>query len=395
MSDVTYRETKEEASERGSPEKISKRLVAKRVFLELDKYVTPLRTSPQSTGSVSTDSAICTLRNTINLIRSYKVLVKEGQSGLSGTTITGKRWSLPHCEALDIFFDSSDAFLLLITSEGRIIHASSTFYSLLAYSPESVVAGDKGIGDISEQLQNILESLSKSDVSPNNEVPLPLNFKLNDNLEGRTINFESFLCRLKKLPSTCQDEKKVIDLTSRQSDDSDKKVESHITDNLLFKNTFMVTSIPAKGVSDCRDLLLADYGCDYSFNIRIEKNGIIASVDAHAAILLGYTVEEIVDMSVFDFIHPYHVNVFGDAISKMIENGFAETKPYRLMTKGGKWIWCQSRCFLSVNPWTNESEHFFFNTHLVPLHQLSASERCLVNPLYLPYELPTVKDHPY
>ena len=315
------------------------------------------------------------LANTTNLIRSYKVLVKEGQSGLSGTTVTGKRWSLPHCEALDIFLDSSDAFLLLITSEGRIIHASSTFYSLLAYSPESVVAGDKGIGDISEQLRSVISSFSEEQKSGTSKlVTLYFRQSSEDNDKQILPFYDAFKCQVNK----------VLPLKS-PTDEMNKDT------SCIFKEVFLVTGLFIEGVSDCRDLLLADYGCDYSFNIRIEKNGIIASVDAHAAILLGYTVKEIVDMSVFDFIHPYHVNVFGDAISKMIENGFAETKPYRLMTKGGKWIWCQSRCIISANWWTNDAEYGILKTKLIPPYQLPVMQRIdcwnpLVSPIRAVYE---------
>lgn len=122
----------------------------------------------------------------------------------------------------------------------------------------------------------------------------------------------------------------------------------------------------------------------FKFELRVSKGGRIIEVQRHAAIAIGFTTMELIGASVFDFVHPYHVTAFGDAIQSFTTRGCGTTNLYRFFTKGGQWLWCATRGFIACNPWNHDIDHIVLEVKILGTNQVDSQLRNSTDPLYQP-----------
>ena len=133
-----------------------------------------------------------------------------------------------------------------------------------------------------------------------------------------------------------------------------------------------------------RDVPLLSNEFSFVFQLRISKEGTVLDVDKHAPAVLGYTQNEIVGSSVFDYIHPYHVASFGDSVTLFIEQGYGSTNPFRLNSKGGRWIWITANGYATYNPWNQKGEHLMLECKVLGIDEVDTKQKIWVDSNYVP-----------
>ena len=133
-----------------------------------------------------------------------------------------------------------------------------------------------------------------------------------------------------------------------------------------------------------RDVPLLSNEFSFMFQLRISKEGTILDLDKHASAVLGYTQDEIVGSSFFEYVHPYHVASFGESMSMFIEQGYGSTNPFRLSSKGGRWIWITSNGYATYNPWNQKGEHVMLECKVLGIDEVDAKQKLWVDTNYVP-----------
>ena len=133
-----------------------------------------------------------------------------------------------------------------------------------------------------------------------------------------------------------------------------------------------------------RDVPLLSNEFSFVFQMRISKEGTVLDVDKHSPAVLGYTQNELVGSSVFDYIHPYHVASFGDSVTLFIEQGYGSTNPFRLNSKGGRWIWITANGYATYNPWNQKGEHLMLECKVLGIDEVDTKQKIWVDSNYVP-----------
>ena len=123
---------------------------------------------------------------------------------------------------------------------------------------------------------------------------------------------------------------------------------------------------------------------EFKFEMRVSKGGRIIEVQKHATVAIGYTTVELIGASVFDFVHPYHVVAFGEAIQSFTTRGCGSTNLYRFFTKGGQWLWCAARGFIACNPWNHDTDHLVLEIKILGTNQVDSQLRNATDPMCQP-----------
>ncbi|MDT0650600.1 PAS domain-containing protein, partial [Autumnicola edwardsiae] len=74
----------------------------------------------------------------------------------------------------------------------------------------------------------------------------------------------------------------------------------------------------------------------------LDKNAAITFASASAEKILGYSVEEYLQKTVFDFIHPNDVDLVQKKFAELDHQKQVKTPPFRFMSKKGEYRWLQS-----------------------------------------------------
>jgi len=133
-----------------------------------------------------------------------------------------------------------------------------------------------------------------------------------------------------------------------------------------------------------RDVPLLSNEFSFVFQMRISKEGTVLDVDKHAPAVLGFTQNEIVGSSVFDYIHPYHVASFGESVTLFIDQGYGSTNPFRLSSKGGRWIWISANGYATYNPWNQKGEHLMLECKVLGIDEVDTKQKIWVDSNYVP-----------
>ena len=133
-----------------------------------------------------------------------------------------------------------------------------------------------------------------------------------------------------------------------------------------------------------RDVPLLSNDFSFVFQLRVSKEGTVMDLDKHASAIIGYTQEEFLGSSLFDYVHPYHVASFGESVSMFIEQGYGSTNPFRLSSKGGRWIWITSNGYATYNPWNQKGEHVMLECKVLGIDEVDAKQKIWVDTNYVP-----------
>lgn len=294
-------------------------------------------------------------------------------------------------DVLHFFLDAHDTFLILISESGHILYATELVTSLLGHMQTRLVG------------QNIFDYVLESDKSilldmfnPHNAKPTTLqpdsnvlsypsrSFKCHFSMySGETCSLPqhlpfmclSYLRRWNKtdLPASPP-------LSPLECGDTDLAPPSETTPQhqacvLLGKLPTHLTFL---------DLPVGVNDVNFTFEMRISKEGNIINIDTHAVLLLGYTVSELVGSRFFDYIDPYHLTEVGDHMTEFFNNGRGTTNPYRFFTKGGRYIWFLSKGYLSYNPWNHKPDHILLYNRILGCDHVLPEYRFFRSRTFLP-----------
>ena len=294
-------------------------------------------------------------------------------------------------DVLHFFLDAHDTFLILISESGHILYATELVTSLLGHMQTRLVG------------QNIFDYILESDKSvllnmfnPHNAKPITLqpdshvlaypsrSFKCHFSMySGETCTLPQhlpFMClsylrhwNKTELPASPP-------LSPSESGDTDPVPPSGNTSQhqacvLLGKLPTHLTFL---------DLPVGVNDVNFTFDMRISKEGNIINIDTHAVLLLGYTVSELVGSRFFDYINPYHLTEVGDHMAEFFNNGRGTTNPYRFFTKGGRYIWLLSKGYLSYNPWNHKPDHILLYNRILGCDHVLPEYRFFRSRTFLP-----------
>merc|ERR1739844_206383 len=94
------------------------------------------------------------------------------------------------------------------------------------------------------------------------------------------------------------------------------------------------------------------------FVSRHSMEGKFTFCDQRVIALMGYTPQELLGKSCFDFIHAEdqgHMKESFDQVVKM--KGQVMNFMYRFRAKSGDWIWLRTTAFAFLNPYTDDIEY--------------------------------------
>ena len=133
------------------------------------------------------------------------------------------------------------------------------------------------------------------------------------------------------------------------------------------------------------DLAIGTNDVGFEFEMRVSREGRIIDVDKHAILVFGFSAAELLGSSLFDLVDPYHINHVGESMSTFLQSGMGATSPYRIRTKGGRYLWLVSKGYLSYNPWNHRPDHMLLTNRVLgcdqvlPEHRFFRSKKLLPN----------------
>lgn len=306
-----------------------------------------------------------TLQEAVRVIRQYYHLdlasvVQEAKSDY-------RPGFLDRGEVLEFLLNALSAFLIVVCDNGRILFCTDLISSLTGHAPAKLIG------------QNMYDFVHEQDRCKLTSVFEIANSHPGFALPGSYIvGYPSthFSCRL-KLHST---ESSVVD-TSKDFSCLAYLRKWSKPDDLSPPSSpgGMAGSPPEPSKPLSCMLLLAKTGCslanidhplttndiNFSFEMRVSKEGKVLDMDKHASLVLGFTSWELTGSSFFDYVHPYHVQSVGEAMSTFLEKGLGVSQPYRIRTKSTQYLWIVSKGFLSYNPWNHKPDHILLQNKLL------------------------------
>ena len=273
-----------------------------------------------------------------------------------------------------------NGFLLVTVPPGRIMYSSKTTLSCLGVSPSALAGQLLSTILCQEDVHQVLEPPSPR--QPPAELHNGQRIIAHPRTRAR-YEFQRSYCLTTTgstpLSSTCSSY--LRQWTDSTTPSNDSGVGSLSDSTLSYDYCNILVAINAS-LSFLDSELAMDE--DFKFEMRISKGGRIIEVQKHAAIAIGYTTMELIGTSVFDFIHPYHVVAFGEAIQSCTTRGCGTTNLYRFFTKGGQWLWCGARGFIACNPWNHDTDHIVLEMKIMGTNQVDSQLRNSIDLMCMP-----------
>ena len=329
------------------------------------------------------------LREARSLVRLYnnyldQVADKGSQSKESGRarclSAGAPLWS-------EYILDAMDACLFLLVPPGKVLHASDTVLSVLG-NPSSTYVGKEMQQFINHKEHNAFYS----------SVLLPLCQQFDSALlrpepshrKYSTFNIEAAWMSAEGNPVYISTKSKFLlrkwdlDDLAQGSPDISMTVKPPTTFDVGQSGALVGVNCSLKTM----EVATLESEEEYSYSCRISKEGIFLEVKKHVTAVLGYTERELVGMSIFEFIDPYHLDAFGSSMETFLKKGVGTTEYYRFITKGNRWVWCRTKGYITCNPWNNEIDHIFLNTQIIGTDQVPLKDRFKIHDDFLPDRSP-------
>ena len=328
-----------------------------------------------------------TLKEAVECIQVYFDLSEVSTEGRLPKREEG-RGHHPAClqlgEALQFFLDSHDSFLIVMSQSGRILYSTELITSLLG-NMQSRLVGQSIFDFVHEDDRETIQDLF---------VPTEVNSALQaDGSPVICFPARPFQCQLKMysgetdcfseyLPFTCLSYLRTwkpdrVRPTSPMEGEAPSSNEPQACLLTIWKLPTSLTLI---------DLPVGTNDVSFEFEIRISREGRVIDVDKHANLVLGYPISEFIGSSFFEYIEPYHILEVGESIVTILKNGLGPVAPYRMRTKGARYLWLTSKGYLSYNPWNHKPDHILLNCQILgcdqvlPEHRLFRCRKLLPNP---------------
>ena len=349
------------------------------VNLCMDELITLLTMSGDRSCPKRLDKASI-LKECCRFVRFYHNLSAVASEG---TERNYKPSFVTRGRAFSDLLDSLDAFSLVVSRSGQILFATEMMLACLGFTHRLMVGHSINEflhkDDCAALGELFTEANSNSAVKPHCLYPskrVMCRFRLNT--EDSRIGVS---CILMTFASFIYMRIWSSDGTSSESAEEVTAFEQPETKHAQDLCMILV-AIPSSITH--RDVPLLSNEFSFMFQLRISKEGTILDLDKHTPAVLGYTQDEIIGSSLFEYVHPYHVASFGESMSMFIEQGYGSTNPFRLSSKGGRWIWITSNGYATYNPWNQKGEHVMLECKVLGIDEVDAKQKLWVDSNYVP-----------
>ena len=360
-----------------------RRLVTNSFFDEL-VVVLSLIKGPECENPRKLDK-VSILQQTRNLVKFFHDLSVHQQELDGNKVIHGDiSKTLPFLKTgavFELLLDTLNGFVLVVMSSGRIVHASNNTICTLGCRPSIVIGQHASSWMHQEDAVKVLRPKTPpSNPGMTATIGYPVtSFQCRFKLQGTyDVSVNGALPSSQLAPYNCS-------IYSRECSLEDQDVED-IADPppCKKKGDHCVVVVASSKSLAYSDAPIQSDESEFCFELRITQEGTILSISSHSALVLGFTEAEIIGSSIFEYVYPYHVTAFGQSISVFLQNGYGATNPYRILTKGGQWVWCVTRGFIGCNPWSNEPDHILLHMRVIGTDHINPQQRDWTNFTYLP-----------
>lgn len=351
------------------------------VNLCMDELITLLTMSGDRSCPKKLDKA-SVLKECCRFVRFYHNLSAIASEG---TEKHYKPSFVTRGRAFSDLLDSMDAFSFVVSRSGQILFATEMMLSCLGFTHRLMVGHSINEFLHREDCAALGELFTEATGSGSVKRPhclypskqLTCRFRLNteDSRMGVScilMTFASFIYM-----RTWSSENLTLSESAEEPVVFEQPESKHLQDLCM-----ILVAIPSS-ISH-RDVPLLSNDFSFVFQLRISKEGTVLDLDKHASAVLGYTQDEILGTSFFDYVHPYHVASFGESVAMFIEQGYGSTNPFRLSSKGGRWIWITSNGYATYNPWNQKGEHVMLECKVLGIDEVDAKQKIWVDSDYVP-----------
>ena len=337
-----------------------------------DEVITLLTMSGEKTFSKKMDK-VSVLKETAIFLRLYDDLAdgrKQREGNLKQPTC------LQNGDLAHLSFDAMDAFLMIVSDSGRIFYCTELVTSLLGHMQARLVE------------QNIFDYVLEQEVPRMKDLFVPWGHPCEDPPNSPIVCYpcREFQCNLKMyngetgffpqhLLFQCLSylrvwKKDILPDLPCSPNESDMPVprDSNIQSCIL-----LVAKLPTS--PSVVDLPISTNEVNFQFDMRISREGKIIDIERKATLVLGYLPGELMGSSFFDYIDPCLVTSVGESITGILSNGLATTVPYRIVSKGGRYLWMISNGTVSYIPWNGKPDHILFSTRVLNYSQVLPENR--------------------
>lgn len=324
-----------------------------------------------------------TLQEAVRLMKQYYDL--EQKSIPKSETSDYRPGFLNRGEVISFLLDAMNAFLMVVSDNGRILYSTDLITSLTGYMPTRLIG------------QSIYDCVHEEDHFVIKEM-----FRIPDNVQGipiettPIIGYPSrfFQCRFKIFTNdtsavpVCRDflclsylrqwkEIPVEDASPPPSPSDSPLCIPHPQSCVLIMGKFgsSLTSV---------DQPVTTNDVNFEFELRVSKEGKILDMDPQATLILGYTSADLVGSLFFDYIDPSHLDKVSESISHFLTKGLGISQPYRILSKSSRYLWVVSKGFLSYNPWNHKPDHVLLQCKILGCDEILTEYRFAQEKRFLP-----------
>lgn len=315
---------------------------------------------PGSTTGTSKFDKTTVLKKAVACLRSHQHM---SAASVSRTTAHWQPSFVNDTELNQLLLEAMDGFVLVLDGSGIITFASDSIISVLGYRPQDVV--NNSIADYLDQSDKshifahvaLLEKLKSTSQKSSNTPYTSL-------AVSKTINFD-----MKMISGPCFDSQDVglfscIGQAFTTSMKSQSKLQMILVCNLNSSRANLIKPISNAASKEFSSRLTLDWKFTY--------------VDSQAMNILGFEGKELVNNSIYYYIHRDDIQNVTSYHEMLVRKGRITTCYYRFLTKGQTWIWLCSCCYISYNQWNSKPEYVTATTHAVNYDEVYANQEVIV-----------------
>jgi len=328
---------------------------------------------------------------------SVSSLASSGSKNLFSSGSEDLHHLLKTPDVLKFFLDSYDAFLMVVSETGRIIFTTEMVTSLLGHMQSRLVGQNlldfvhdqdrptiRGLFTPADSVQGIATSDSHVLVYPSVTFTALLQLYVGETScfpQYLPFKCASFLRRWKAVNNP----QEYCPLSPTSQDGSEGAVgglggDHGESDYQSF--IILIGKLPTSLA--LLDVAIGTNDVNFEFEMRVSREGRIVDIDKHAILVMGFSISELLGTLFFEYIDPYHVTDVGESLGRFLSTGLGSTTPYRIRTKGGRYVWIISKGYLSYNPWNNKPDHILLANQVLGCDQVLPEHRFFRNRQHLP-----------
>ena len=351
------------------------------VNLGMDELITLLTMSGDRSCPKKLDR-VSVLKECCRFVRFYHNL---SATASEGTERNYKPSFVTRGTAFSDLLDSLDAFSFVVSHSGQILFATEMMLSCLGFTHRLMVGHSineflhkedcAALGELFTEASNSGSVKRPNYLYPSKQVKCRFRLNTEDCHMGVSCILITFTSHIYMRMWSSDG------ATSSESAEEPEVFEQPESEHVQ-KLCLILVAIPSSIMH--RDVPLLSNDSSFVFQLRISKEGRVLDLDKHSSAVLGYSQDEILGSSLYDYVHPYHVASFGESMSMFIEQGYGSTNPFRLSSKGSRWIWVTLNCYSKHNPWNQKGEHVMLECKVLGIDEVDAKEKLWVDSNYVP-----------